>query len=294
MERLKKILYSLLFPPTPLLMIAAPASAVLLIYALADPKASAHVQYISYFASAYALTAVCARTPQLIAIMKSAKERNRYVNRYLSDVRWRIRLSLHISLIMNGLYAALQLISGFYYHSSWFYSLSGYYAMLAVMRWVLLRYVNSSTPGSDRLAEYRRYRFCGVTMLVMNQALVAIVTFIVFQNRGFTHNSIIVITMAVYTFASISMAIRNLIKFRRYDSPVLSAAKVLSFTSALVSLLSLETAMIAAFGQDNSALFRRVITASTGFAVCALELAMAIIMIIRSTREMKKLKGALQ
>lgn len=140
-------------------------------------------------------------------------------------------------------------------------------------------------------AEFRRYRFCGVVMLILNQALTVIVGYIVFQNRGFTHSEVMTIAMAVYTFTSITLAIKNLVKFRRYNSPVLSAAKVLSFTSALVSLLSLETAMLSSFGQTNDPVFRRIMTASTGFAVCAIELTLAVIMIVRSTKELKKLRN---
>ncbi|MBQ4089465.1 MAG: hypothetical protein IJC56_06265 [Clostridia bacterium] len=291
MAQLIKYMRIVLFPPTPLMLILVPAASVLLIYALADPGASDAAKYTAYPLSAYALTIVCARMPQLIERLKRLKHRSRLINRYMTDVRWRVQKTLQLSLIMNSLYAALQLASGFQTSSSWFHSLAGYYAMLAVMRWVLLRYVSASEPGTDMTAEFRRYRFCGVVMLILNQALTVIVGYIVFQNRGFTHSEVMTIAMAVYTFTSITLAIKNLVKFRRYNSPVLSAAKVLSFTSALVSLLSLETAMLSSFGQTNDPVFRRIMTASTGFAVCAIELTLAVIMIVRSTKELKKLRN---
>ncbi len=43
----------------------------------------------------------------------------------------------------------------------------------------------------------------------------------------------------------------NVVKFRKYGSPIMSAAKVINLTAALVSMLSLETAMLAQLGGDG-------------------------------------------
>lgn len=231
---------------------------------------------------------LCARLPGIISGILQLKNSSRLLKRYTTDVRWRVQTTLQGSLVTNGLYAGLQLISGIHSGTSWNYALSVYYALLAVMRWVLLRYISSNEPGSDITAEYRRCRLCGVMMLMINQALIAIVGMIVIYDRGVSHPPVITIAMAVYTFTLLPLAVKNLINFRRYASPVLSAAKVLSLTSALVSLLSLETAMLAAFGSADTVIFRRIITGSTGLVICAAELAMAIHMILHSTRQLKK------
>jgi hypothetical protein len=78
----------------------------------------------------------------------------------------------------------------------------------------------------------------------------------------------------------------NVIRFRRHGSPIHSAAKVISLTAALVSMLSLETAMLAQFGGDDSE-FRMIMTSISGGMVCTFVLAMAIYMIVRSTRYLK-------
>lgn len=44
------------------------------------------------------------------------------------------------------------------------------------------------------------------------------------------------------------LAISNLIRFRKFGSPILSAAKVLSLVAALLSLLTLQSALIDRFG----------------------------------------------
>lgn len=137
------------------------------------------------------------------------------------------------------------------------------------------------------LAELRRYRACGVSLLVMNQALAGIVIFMVHQNKGFEYSGFLIYGMAVYAFYSVITAVINLIKFRKHGSPVLSAAKVINLVSAMVSILSLETAMLAQFGGDDEK-FRAVMTGATGGGVCTIVIGMAIYMIVKSSKNLKK------
>ncbi len=62
---------------------------------------------------------------------------------------------------------------------------------------------------------------------------------------------------------------------------------MISLTAALVSMLSLETAMLAQFGSGQRA-FRRIMLASSGGAVCAVVASMAVYMIAHATKQLKK------
>ena len=100
-------------------------------------------------------------------------------------------------------------------------------------------------------------------LVVMNQALAGIVFYIVKQNRGFTYSGTLIYAMAAYTFYITISAAVNVARFRKHGSPLLSAAKAISLTAALVSMLSLETAMLAQFGAETPR-FRLVMTAASG------------------------------
>lgn len=138
-------------------------------------------------------------------------------------------------------------------------------------------------------AEIHRYRLCGIMLLVMNQALAGIVIFMVHQNRGFDYPGVLIYAMALYAFYSVITAVVNLVKFRKHGSPVMSAAKAINLVAAMVSILSLETAMMAQFGGDDEA-FRAVMTGATGGGVCTIVIGMAVFMIWKSTRQIKSLK----
>ncbi len=223
--------------------------------------------------------------------VKTLLEKNRYIKQYLNDPKLRVRLSLFGSVTINILYAVMQLISGIYFHELWFYALAAYYILLIVMRLFLLRdTAKVDVPGENRLKEFGRYRFCGILMLMMNQALAVIVFYVVRQNRGFEYHYIHTIGMATYTFTAMVVAMINVVRYRRFESPLMSAAKAISLVSAVVSLFTLETAMISAFGQNDDPSFRLIMTASTGGAVCIFVLFVAVYMIFRSSREIKRLR----
>lgn len=70
----------------------------------------------------------------------------------------------------------------------------------------------------------------------------------------------------------------------------MSAARAVNLTAALVSMLALETAMIAQFNdQSTSPFFREAMIAFTGGAVCTVVVGMGIFMVVHSSKQLKKL-----
>lgn len=290
MERFKRILLKLLFPHIAVVITLVPLATALLIYAFASPDAKEIVQYISYVLSFYALVILSARAPEIYRFCVELKHGNKYIVRYNSDARLRVTLSLAGSLFINVAYSLFQLGLGIYHATSWYYALAAYYILLTVMRLLLFIDVISVNKQEQMKKEWKRYRFCGIMFALMNTVLSAIVFYIVYQNRAFVHHEITVITMATYTFGSLAMAIVNVIKYRKHNSPLYSASKAISLASASVSMLTLENTMIASVGTENDETFRQIMTIITGGVVCVFVLGLAIYMIVNSTKQLKKMK----
>lgn len=296
MKRVKEIMKRIFFlPPIPTVVISVPA--FILVFVMLGTGSSSVLAYISYLLSAYAMVITVTGFKGIARAVRNGIENLPPViklrstplgKRLLGDVIFRSEITLHGGLCMNLLYTALNLFSGIRYRSTWFIALAFYYMLLSVMRAVLVRYVHSRPIGEDISSELRHYRVCGIILLFMNQALVGIVVAMVTQNRGFSYSGLLIYMMALYTFYITIAAVVNVVKFRKHGSPILSAAKVISLTAALVSMLSLATAMIAQFGQDDEEEFRRIMIGAFGGAVCAVVLAMAIYMIVRSTKQLRK------
>lgn len=288
METFKKMVKTILFPHPAVIVILIPVAAALLIYSFLFLDGKELITYISYFLSAYALTVACVRIPHLIGFLRFIKEDNQYIKRYLTDTHLRINISLYGSLIWNIAYAVLQLGLGFYHHTVWYYALAVYYILLSSMRFFLLRHTRKNNAGEDRRKELLLYRFCGIMLLVMNLALAVIITYIVLQGRVFIHHEITTIAMAAYTFAALTMAIINVVRYRKYESPVFSGAKVVSLSAALVSMITLESTMLTTFGSEGQESFRLTMLAITGLGIILFILILAIYMIVKATKKLKE------
>ena len=297
-KRLKAVLKKIFFlPPLSTVLIAVPSFIfVFVMLGIGDHSALA---YIAYMLSAYAMVITITGLPGMIEAIRSGIDNLALLRRIrstalggrlLGDDIFRSEITLRGGLFINILYAVMNLISGIRYHSTWFIVLACYYVLSSAMRAVLVRYVHCKPVGQDIPAEFRRYRACGVILLLMNQALMGIIIDMVTQNRGFSYPGLMIYAMAMYTFYITISAAINVIKYRNHGSPVISAAKVISLTAALVSMLSLETAMLAQFGSDEAE-FRRTMLGVSGGVVCSFVLAMAIYMIVRSTKQLRKLKN---
>lgn len=287
----KKTGKKLLYPNIALMLILFPAAAVLLIYSMVFVGTETMIAYISYVFAAYTLTVWCFRIPWLIRFIKSFKDENRYVQIWLSDTRLRVNVSLHGSFLWNTAYAVFQLGLGFWHHTFWFYSLAGYYICLAVMRFFLVRHTRKHNAGEKIREELIKYRNCGIAFLLMNLALSLIVFFMVYWNRTFEHNEITTIAMAAYTFGSMTMAIINAVKYRKYNSPVYSASKAISLAAASVSMLTLEASMLTTFSDDTMTLTkRRMMLGATGAVICIFIIIMAIYMIVQGSKKLTLFK----
>ena len=287
----KKIGKALLFPHMAVPLVLLPVATVLLVYSMVFTGEDSAIAYISYVLAAYTLTIWCFRIPFLIRFFKKFKDENKYAHRWLTDTHLRVNVSLYGSLLWNTAYAVFQLGLGFWHHTFWFYSLAGYYLCLAVMRFFLVRYTSKHRAGEKMRDELVRYRNCGIAFLLMNMALALIIFFMVYWNRTFEHHEITTIAMAAYTFGTLTMAIINVIKYRKYNSPVFSASKAISLAAALVSMLTLESTMLTTFSDGTMSLAdRRILLGISGGVISAFIIGMAIYMIVQSSKKIKLLE----
>ena len=140
--------------------------------------------------------------------------------------------------------------------------------------------------------ELIKYRACGIVFLLMNLALALIVFFMVYWNRTFEHHMITAIAMAAYTFTAFTVAIVNVIKYKKYNSPVFSASKAISLAAALVSMLTLTSTMLTTFSDGTmDTLSQKLMLGGVGLAVSVVVVAMAIGMIVRGTKKLKVLQS---
>lgn len=241
--------------------------------------------YISYLLSAYGLTIlIAAIVPPLLSVRK-VLHRVPLAHRYLSDRYFKVRSALTLSFFINVCYAGFKLACAVWYISFWDGALALYYILLCAVRVYLVRRVPENEQSRNMVQELRNYRATGVFLFALDLALSVIATQIVRDGRSYAYPGTLIYVAALYAFYSLTLATVNIFKYRKLNSPVLSAAKAVNLTTALVSIFNLETAMLAQFGADQVEL-RLIMTSCTAFVVCILVLGSAIYMVISTNKKL--------
>ena len=294
MQDWRKVGKKLLFPPVWIIVLLTVICTVALVAIFINGWEMSPLAYISYVLAFYTLTAICIVCwkvlPGYYKSVKSKMHENKYIDRYMTDAVFKSNVGLYRSLAINLIYIVVNAVSGYIYQTYWFVIFAVYYAIIAMMRFLLVRYVIKNPIGNNHLGELKRARQCAYILMTVNLALSAAVLMMVFWNRGFQYQGFLIYVIALYTFYITVTAVIDMIKYRKYKSPILSITKVIKMASALFSMLFLETAMFAQFGADTSTEVKRLMIILTGAGISVAVVTMAIYMIVQTTREIKQYK----
>lgn len=290
----KKIGKKLLFPPVWLMVILVIISAVALTLVFVKGMEQSIPAYMVYVLAFYTLSTVsvfCALLlPKQYKEIKQKIYDNPFGNRYMTDRVFRTNVSLSVSFVINMLYVGLNVWSWHMLRSYWFVVLAVYYSVMAVMRYLLVRYVRIQKIGTSILGEWKRSRICACILLLINLSLTGAVLMILYQSKGYDYPGILIYVMALYTFYAAIHAIVDIIKYRKLGSPVMSTAKIVSLSAALVSMLNLETAMFAQFGAGLSPENQRSFIILTGAGVSITVVTLSVILIVNANKEIRRIK----
>ena len=290
----KKLGKKLLFPPVWLMVILVIISAVALTLIFVKGLEESIPAYIFYVLAFYTLTVVtifCAMVlPKQYSTIKQKIYDNPLGNRYMTDRVFRTNISLSISFVISMLYVGINLWSWHMLGSYWFMVLAVYYVIMAVMRYLLVRYVRIQKIGTDILSEWKRSRICAYILLLINLSLSGAVLMILYQHRGYDYPGMMIYVMAMYTFYALTMSIVDIVKYRKMGSPIMSTAKIVSLSAALVSMLNLETAMFAQFGTDMAQQDQNLMIMLTGAGISITVITLSVMLIAKATIEIRREK----
>ncbi len=302
MNKWKGLIKTIFNPQSWIILLLIPMSTVLLILGLSDRFHGTALAYISYLVSSYTLTVSVWGFSKFIRFVKNGFWKMPFIQKInahplghllLNDISFRGTASIYQGFVINTLYAIFRGITAYLYHSVWFASIAVYYLFLSMIRLTLVCHVSRlkqyQNPGDQMIFEYKGYRRCGFLMLLLNTGMAGMIVLMVRDNLHYEYPGYIIYLSALYTFYTAIMATVNIFKFRKLKSPILSASKAIAFTGVMMSVMALQTAMIAQFGGDDS-VFRQTANTITGTFVCAGSVIIAFYMIYRGTYRINKLK----
>ena len=203
----------------------------------------------------------------------------------MHDPALRVHISLYNGMTVNFLYVIFRIAVGIRYTSVWFVSMAVYYFALGALRLSLILGCRKNSNANEMLC----YRRTAWMLFLLNIPMAGMILLMIFTDSGFTYPGYVIYLSAIYTFYIMIYSAASLINCRRMESPFFSAVKVLNFVSALMSVLGLQTAMIAQFSVNDEN-FRRMMNAITGGFICSAVILIAVYMLVRSGNSGKDAK----
>lgn len=231
---------------------------------------------------------------------------NRIASTLIKDTRLRTVLTTVPGMGFNLIYAVFNGAVGIISHSAWCGSLAAYYMLLCAMRFLSVSYARKIydgklkillkkikmnkrnnnrdvDEGSLEIRAWKVYRNCGIMLSVSSFALGGTVIVLVSGQGGKSYPGLMIYAVATYTFYKLTMAVINMVKARKENSLLLTTLRNINYADALVSLLSLQTAMFAAFGQNSGEMIP-VTNALAGAGACIMIFVLGVYMVRRAGR----------
>ena len=147
--------------------------------------------------------------------------------------------------------------------------MAGYNAILSLMRFLLI--LQSQKKGLSDEEEQKQgllsYRLCGWLMLVLNIAVSVIMFMVIVQNQRIEYHMIPCIGLAAFTTYCFTMAVINMVKYKRQKNPIYAALKRIDMVKAIVSVFTLQVAMLTTFQSRQDTLDTGLMNMLTGIAV---------------------------
>ena len=138
------------------------------------------------------------------------------------------------SLSINLLYSFYNGIIGITSNSLWFISLSVYYTVLSISRFLVLNLSRKSRKNSS--AENAVKKLTGFMFILLSVSLAGTTILTLSNDKETRYHKILMISIAVFTFIKITLAIINLVKAKKEDSDIIKALRSISFCYAFVSI----------------------------------------------------------
>lgn len=210
-------------------------------------------------------------------------EKNSVAKSVLHNGRYRIVLTTFTVLVINIGYALYNGVLGIIYGSLWFLTMFAYYAILSAMRFGTVLCERRNNKTEERKSEMFVMKFAGIMLIILSFVLAGSVYYSTVFEVAKKNGKIVMITIATYTFYKITVAIINMVKVKKHNSPLLTTIRNISCADAAVSVLSLQRSMLISFeGKSNSEI--GLMNVITGAVVCLFVLTLGVIMSVRYNR----------
>ena len=243
---------------------------------------------ISFLSLSYLIYTIIYFAPSLKNNIKDFTTKHKFTDELVKNYGFRTVFFTIISFVINIAYAIFQGVFAILSHSYWYLTLAVYYIIFSVMRGSLLYSRSKSRYKSDEkkiLDDLFNYKKIGITLICLTVVLSGLIVLTALTDNTFKYAGLMIYAAAAYTFYKLSFSIYNIIKAQKTKDVSIQSLKNIGFADSLVSLLSLQSALLYEFGTGDLSIFNIL----TGSGVCILIVTLGIFMIKNSNKKIYKI-----
>lgn len=201
----------------------------------------------------------------------------------LGDPGERMVLTAGAGFLVDLLYAFYHGALGMQEGSVWFLTLCVYYALLGAVRFGAVFCGRKGHPKPE--AEGFITGFSGGLLILLSLVLAGVSYLSLAYGIVTRRDTILMITIATYTFTKLGFAVRRAVKWRRDPSRLLSVIRAVGYAELAASVYTMQRSMIASFGEGDD-LGMDIINRLSGAAVFLFVLALGISLIVKAKKGM--------
>ncbi len=232
----------------------------------------------------YAVYTVVLFAPKVKHRVQNKLKKREFTRALLENYSFRTMAFAVCSLVINLGFVVFNSVFAFLTDNIWYGALAGYYFLLTLLRAGVFYLDNRSKEEDVWVRQIKNYRLCGVALLLLDVAMAGAVTLMVLQGKPTKYTEIAAIVFATYSVYKITFAIWNIFKARKTRDWQIQSFRNIGLADAAVSLLSLQTTLIATFSVEGESL--ALLNALTGAFVCLFTIVMGIFMIIKANKSL--------
>lgn len=167
----------------------------------------------------------------------------------LADHRDRLLFTAAAGFLLDLLYAFCHGALGVRDRSAWFLTLSIYYSLLGAVRFSAALCGRKGRPQPQ--VETFVARFSGVLLILLSLVLAGVSYLSLTCGVAPRRDTILMITIATYTFGKLGLAVRRALRWRGDPSRLLGVIRAVGYAELAASVFTMQRSMIASFGTGD-------------------------------------------
>lgn len=242
---------------------------------------------LSFVSLCYFIYSIIFIAPKIKSNVINFANKYKFTSELISNYGFRTFIFTVISFIVNIGFSIFQGVIGILSRSYLQITLAVYYIIFSVMRGSLLySKLKSKNKTKEKVLkdDLLNYKKTGILLIILTIVLSGFVVLTYFNNPIKKYTGVIIYVVALYTFYKLTLAIYNIFKAKKSKDISLVNIRNIGFADSLVSLFSLQIALLLEFGSGDSKFYN----ALTGSCVCFVVIILGIIMIINSNKKLNK------